>query len=194
MSAGMVNMVVTFVETPITTYPGFIGTVNDDVGVEVAFVDGARHTGPLNMFDGQLYYAYFNPSSGVGCIGGKSGLCGFNYMKKNAGVPIPSADLNNSGSITNADICTPFAGNELVFGVSVNLLPSCLPVEAPADDSWLAGSYKSITQSKIGQYQLSFHTGEQGTALNGSVTPSAHIDLPPPKSKTRVRTWVSVVE
>jgi type IV pilus assembly protein PilY1 len=162
MSTGMVNVVASFADVPITTYPGFIGTIDANTGVELAFEDGARHTGPLNLFDGQLYFAFFNPSSGAGCVGGKSGLCGYNYIKKATGIPIPSTDLNSSGSVTNADICSQFAGNEVVFGVSINLLPSCVPVEAPFDDPWLAGQYKSITQSNIGRYQLSFHTGRPG--------------------------------
>ncbi|MBK6516125.1 MAG: hypothetical protein IPG04_19005 [Polyangiaceae bacterium] len=194
MSTGMVNIVASFADVPTTTYPGFIGTIDANTGVELAFEDGARHTGPLNLFDGQLYFAFFNPSSGAGCVGGKSGLCGYNYIKKATGIPIPSTDLNSSGAVNNSDICAQFAGNEVAFGVSINLLPSCIPVEAPFDDPWLAGQYKSITQSNIGRYQLSFHTGDQGTTLNNAVTPSAHLDLPPPKSKTRVRTWVSVVE
>ncbi|NUP05094.1 MAG: hypothetical protein HOW73_03420 [Polyangiaceae bacterium] len=193
VSDGMVNILASFPEVPKDDYPYFQATLDSSQGVEVAFQDGARVTGPLNLFDGQLYFAYFSPVNGGTCQAGKGGLCGFNYVRRESDVPIPATDLNpETGS--GATICEDFSHGEVVFGVSINLMPSCTPTESVSTDPWLAGQYKSITQSNLGQYQLSYHTNVDGGEHQDAKTPNATLDLPAPSSKTRVRTWVSVVE
>lgn len=193
VSAGMINLLVSFSDTFDTSVPDpFYKVVLDATnGVELAWLDGGRVTGPINLFDGQLYFAYFTPSNSSDCLKGRGGLCGFNYIQRSSYDPIPFSDLDNDGT---ADTCVDFPGGEVVFGVSINLLPSCTPGEDTFPDPWLGGSYKTITQSNMGKYQLSFHTGQLGGGQNNAISPSDTRDLPLPKQKTRVRTWVSVIE
>lgn len=193
VSDGMINLLVSFSDTFDTSVPDpFYKIVLDsDEGVELAWLNGARVTGPINLFDGQLYFAYFTPSNSSDCLKGRGGLCGLNYIKRSSYDPIAYTDLDADSS---PDTCVDFPGGEVVFGVSINLLPSCDPGEDTFPDPWLGGSYKTITQSNMGKYQLSFHTGQLGDGKNNAISPSDTRDLPLPKQKTRVKTWVSVIE
>lgn len=192
VSVGMINMLVSFSDAFIgPTTQSYHARLDDDEGVELAFKDGGRVTGPINLFDGQLYFAYFVPNETDICANGVGGLCGVSYNKRESFEPIGTVDLDDDDTV---DQCITFTEGEVVFGISVNLVPSCVVEEDTFDDPWLAGQYKTITQSNLGTYQLSYHTGQGGEAQNGAVTKSSTVNLPAPKSRTRVRTWVSVVE
>lgn len=192
VSSGMVNMLVSFSDViGATGYPPYQAKLDNDEGVELAFLDGARVTGPINLFDGQLYFAYFRPQNGLACAKGRGGICGISYNSRNAFKPIGLVDLNANGGI---DDCTDFSSDEVVFGVSVSQVPSCVSDTSDFQDPYLGGSYQSITQSNLGRYQLSYHTGQGGTAHDGAKTKSATVNLPSPRSRTKVQSWVSVVE
>ena len=110
-----------------------------------------------------------------------------------AGVtPFTQVDLDDDDV---PDICVPLDDGLVVFGVSVNHVPTCAPPDDTFTDPWLGGDYKARTESKNGKYQLVYHTGQGGSSgdPNGQ-TNIDQLELPTPKSRTRVRTWVSVVE
>lgn len=202
VSTGMINLLVSFTDQfdgdiADTAYPPFRAVVDVDNGLEMAWENGGRVTGPINLFDGQLYFAYFAPASGLVCAKGTGGLCGVAYNNKEksppgtAWSPAAAADLGGTAAL---DVCRNFSAGEVVFGISINLVPSCVPSNDTFNDPWLAGQYSSITQSNLGRYQLVYHTGQGGSGQNGAKTKSSLINLPTPQSRTRVRTWVSVVE
>jgi len=210
VSTGMVNIVASFADKfdPVAFgngphYEPMVDTATG-LGVEVAFVDGARATGQLNLFDGQLYYAYFSPDTTGSCNYGKGGLCAYAYNSNTALKPQAFIDVSGDGpavppALPSDQACEDFGppnynGDEVVFGVSLNLVPSCSSAPSTFTDPWMAGSYQTVTQSNVGQYQLSMQTGQSSVAPNNAKTPSHKVNLPAPKAKTRVRTWVSVVE
>ncbi|NUP09353.1 MAG: hypothetical protein HOW73_25145 [Polyangiaceae bacterium] len=194
IAPGMVNVLASFSDEFIglgPSGPDFQPTLSATKGVEMAFKDGGRVTGPINLFDGQLYFAYFVPNDVDPCVNGSGGLCGVRYDSRTAFVPDATVDLNGTGG---PDRCIQFTQGEVVFGISINLAPSCSVSEANYTDSWLGGQYRTTTQSNLGQYRLSYQTGQGGSGQNGAVTKSSSVVLPTPKSRTKVRSWVSVVE
>lgn len=101
-------------------------------------------------------------------------------------------DLN--GSPGTFELCSDFTGNEVVFGIQVNQKPSCQPAPDTFGDPWLAGSYKAITTSTTGAYEIVMHTGQGGTGEGGAQTKSTRKALKTPKSQTFVQSWVNAIE
>ena len=190
VASGMVNMLVSFAEEYVNSTYLYQPKLDAATGVEMAWKDGGRVTGPINLFDGQLYFAYFNPSSNLACTNGTGGVCGIDYLERQAnGSPTPYVSLDGD---TTPDSCVDFADGEVVFGVAVNRVPSCDGGLTPVSDPWLAGSYKSRTASKVGRMQLVFQTGQGGESESGATTKSTRVPLPPPVKRTRVKSWVTV--
>lgn len=161
-------------------------------GIEMAFMDGTAVTGPLNLFDGQLIFAYFVPKPGTTCTFGKGGWCAAHYLDHAAAdVPDPVMDVDG---VPGYELCSNFAGDEVVFGIEVNQKPSCQPAAVTIPDPWLAGSYSAITTSNAGAYEIVMHTGQGGSAENGAATKSTRKALTTPRSQTFVRSWVNAIE
>ena len=171
-------------------------TSGSESGLEMAFKDGSSVTGPINLFDSQLFFAYFQPGNPSACTFGSGGLCGVNYGERSTITPRAQVDLDGNGTPAQiTDICAPLPDGQVVFGVSVNHVPACAPTTETFTDPWLGGDYSARTTSKNSKYQLVYHTGQGGSS--GDPNGQTNIDkfeLPTPKSRTRVRTWVSVVE
>jgi len=211
---GMINMLVSFAEELDTSTPfgypasliryqpkklGQAKTGSTKYGVEMVFLDGGAVTGPINLFDSQLYFAHFipNPSAGVCTAGGGGGICGVRFDEQDTtnSRPIEQSDLTKDGTVDDDDICQSFINGEVVFGVSISLVPSCNGTPDSFNDPWLGGDYAGRTSSTVGSYELVYHTGEGGASEDLNVqTKSSRLGLDTPKSKTRVRTWVSVTE
>lgn len=209
-SPGMVNFVVAFTDEPNLTGTGtsrWSPRIDDgglpapgqpSRGVNVAFLDGARATGPLSLYDGQLIFSFFDPNVGGTCTAGSGGACAMAYDRREDQTsqrPIPFIDLDDSaGAPTTSDICVTYA-NQFVFGIAVNQVPSCGVSEANFNDPWLAGGYTSQTTSNSPGYQLVMHTGEGGAPEDpGGVTNSRRIALPTPQIASRISSWVTALE
>lgn len=193
VTPGMLNLLVSFADARAGS--AYRALMSSDTGVEMAFEEGARVTGGISLFDSQLYFAYFVPAEGLACSKGHGGLCGVNYQHRQDFVPIGAIDLDGSKGV---DRCVELSGDEVVFGVSINALPSCtddqdIPQET-FKDRWLGGTYQAQTRSNVGRFQLAFHTGQGGTTHDGAVTKSATIDLPTPKTRVLLRDFSAEVE
>jgi type IV pilus assembly protein PilY1 len=196
-SPGMVNLLVSFRDVwrpekrdGTTSNTGYQAEVDQEGGVELAWQDGGRVTGNVNLFDGQLYFAYFLPSGESQCTYGTGGVCAFHYLDKEAaGAPVVTS------SLTGSEPCVDFDQGEVVFGVTVALTPSCTVSESTFEDPFLAGSYSAMTQANPGRYELVFHTGQGGPAsAQGSRTKRASVALATPTSRTTVRSFVRVTD
>jgi type IV pilus assembly protein PilY1 len=188
---GRINMLVSFVDRfDGTNYrPAFGGT--PPTGVEMAWRDGGSVTGQLNIFDGQLFFAYFNPAPGTGCVVGTGGLCGVNYIGRESDRPV-ALGLFGVGA---TDYCEDFDDGEVVFGVSVNKVQSCAIDTETFGDPWLTGSYTAMTQANPGNYELVFQTGQNGLdPAGGGVTKRSTKALPRPASSTKIRSFVRIAE
>ncbi len=202
-SPNAINVLVTFVDYYDPTLNRFRPYVNRRApgaplsdpfkGIEMAFMDGAGVTGPLNLFDGQLMFAYFLPRTTTTCTFGKGGWCAPKFLD-HAAANVPDAAMDLNGSPGTLELCSDFAGNEVVFGIQINQKPSCLPPAETFGDPWLAGTYKAITTSSTGAYEIVMHTGQGGTAEGGAQTKSTRKSLKTPRSQTFVQSWVNAIE
>jgi type IV pilus assembly protein PilY1 len=196
-ASGMLNLLVSFRDRwlPEKEDDG-IGTthyqaeVDSEGGVELAWRDGGRVTGSVNLFDGQLFFAYFVPSTTNECSYGTGGLCALHYIDKEAsGAPAISSSLGVP------DACQAFDQGEVVFGVTVALTPTCAVEESTFSDPYLAGSYTAMTRANPGRYELVFHTGQGGSAsAEGTRTKRASVALPTPVTRTTVRSFVRLTD
>ena len=188
----MINVLISFAEEYLDDKLLYQPKLDGKTGVEMAWKEGGRVTGPVNLHDGQLYFAYFNPSTTLACTNGTGGVCGFDYLQRNAnGSPTPYVSLDGNVS---PDSCVDFTDGEVVFGVAVNQVPSCAGDLLPTSDPWLGGAYNPRTSSKVGRTQLVFQTGQGGESESGAQTKSTRIPLPPPRTRTRVRAWITMTE
>jgi type IV pilus assembly protein PilY1 len=201
-SPDAINVLVTFVDYYDPTLNRFRPYVNRAApgttappyaGIEMAFMDGAGVTGPLNLFDGQLMFAYFLPRTTTTCTFGKGGWCAPKFLEHTA-ANVPDAAMDLNGSPGSFELCNDFTGNEVVFGIQINQKPSCLPPAETYGDPWLAGSYKAITTSTTGAYEIVMHTGQGGAGEGGAQTKSTRKALKTPKSQTFVQSWVNAIE
>jgi type IV pilus assembly protein PilY1 len=198
-SAGMVNVLVSFVDEfdDLKTDSGQNGTkfqarIDADRGVEFAWKDGGGVTGPVNLFDGQLFFAYFSPSSAVNtCTLGTGGICGSHYIDRVSSQPRITGMFGSNPD----DYCKPFADGEVVFGLAVNQVQSCAVTTTNFNDPWLTGSYSAMTAANPGQYELVYQTGQNGAApTGGGVTKRSAMGLERPRSRTQIRSFVRVAE
>jgi type IV pilus assembly protein PilY1 len=204
VSSGAVNMLVSFTDTFTNSKTGdpeettgfqarVDGSGANAKGVEMAWVDGGGVTGPINLFDGQLYFAYFNPSAANTCTLGTGGICGVDYVKRlSSGDPTPSGTADSTDP---TEACGDFDNGEVVFGISLNLVPSCAVTTSSFSDPWMNGNYNAMTTANGGRYELVFHTGQNGgTPAGGGKTKRTKVELPQPKARTTVRSFVRVAE
>jgi type IV pilus assembly protein PilY1 len=205
-SPGMVNFVVAFTDeidatgkwSPRIDDGGLPSPGQPTRGVNIAFLNGARATGPLSLYDGQLIFSFFDPNVGGSCTAGSGGACAMAYTRRESQTsqrPIPFIDLNESTGAPNVDdICVTYT-NQFVFGIAVNQVPSCGVSETTFNDPWLAGGYTAQTTSNAPGYQLVMHTGEGGAPEDpGGVTNSRRIALPTPRIASRISSWVTALE
>jgi type IV pilus assembly protein PilY1 len=198
-SAGMVNVLISFVDEFVESKSDadeketkFQARIDANRGVEFAWRNGGGTTGPLNLFDGQLFFAYFAPSSATNtCTLGTGGICGSHYVDRVSSKPRATGVFGPGAD----DYCDPFADGEVVFGLAVNQVQSCAITTTSFTDPWLAGTYSAMTEANPGRYELVFQTGQNGAApAGGGVTKRSALALPQPKSRTQIRSFVRVAE
>jgi type IV pilus assembly protein PilY1 len=191
LSPGTVNLLTTFVDD-IDAAMRFSPTISSTQGISMAFTDGGRVTGPPTLFDGKLFFSYFSPQTATVCTAGKSGWCGVDFLAGNNSTPVPVLDIDPM--VSGLDRCVTFQNGEVVFGLAINAVPSCVVAEDNFNDQWLAGQYNSYSSSKGLSYQLVMQTSQGGTSENNSSINTTRVALPPPRAKTRLQSWVSVMQ
>jgi type IV pilus assembly protein PilY1 len=192
VSPGTLNFLATFVDDLNASGTSFAPTINATQGISMAFTDGGRVTGPPTLFDGKLFFSYFSPQTATVCTSGKSGWCAVDFLNGNNSTPLAVMDVDPL--LPGNDRCTTFQNGEVVFGLAINAVPSCVQTEDNFNDQWLAGQYNSYSSSKGMNYQLVMQTSQGGTSENNSTINSTRITLPPPRAKTRLQSWVSVMQ
>ncbi|MDX2056142.1 MAG: PilC/PilY family type IV pilus protein [Polyangiaceae bacterium] len=171
------------------------------------FNNGERVTGPLSLFNRNLYFSSFLPDDGSGgeCSLGKAYVWGMNYVVpdpvnaagsggKDAlqvakGPPAVIADkLDVSTSLTNSTRTS-------IFGVGVAQEPTCFDEATSSSESFLGfGSHTSATNVQTGKFQLIVQTGAGGTKIDGGNTNAQVIDLPTPALRSVIDSWAAIVE
>lgn len=189
---GMMNFLVTFVDSNNDAGTLFTPTISAAQGISMVFLDGSRVTGPTTLFDSKLFFSYFSPGGSSVCTSGESGWCAVDYVNGTNAFPTPILDIDPL--TTGIDRCARFTSGEVVFGISVNAVPSCVQTEDDFNDQFLAGQYNSYSSSKGLSYQLVMQTSQGGSPENMSTVNTARYSLPPPRARTVLQSWASVMQ
>ncbi len=151
---------------------------------------GEQVTGPLELFDGGVYFGSFQSVTSVtdACEFGQSRLWGVDYL---LGPTDPGKLETTPGSGTFTRTLGPFP-NQLIMGVAVTQRPTCF-VGDVAIDPYLGQRYR-VTDQGGGQFQLVAQVGGSGALAPGATIAELTRDLPPPISHTLIESISGALE
>lgn len=159
--------------------------------------DGQRVTGPLNIFDGVLYFSTFVPSEEP-CEVGVSRIWGVDY-DEGAGVTEPKTAIAgwNPDELDATFEYFEQLDDAIVFGVAIGQEPSCRDEEVADLDDPIFGSYSTFTSNPPGDFKLVVQTGRKSGTAPAADQPQTLTQawtLTRPSSSVRVDGWASIVE
>jgi type IV pilus assembly protein PilY1 len=183
-------------ELDLATTPDLGSAVfaQDDPMTTVFKADGQRVTGPINIFDGVVYFSTFVPS-GEACEVGTSRVWGVHYVDHDEEMrPLAAWDPDGNGD----DDFFEQDDTAIIFGVAIGQQPSCDNTSEEVIDDPVFGRYTTFSSSPPGGFELVVQTGRQiggATAATGEpTTRTRRWALRPPVSSVRVDGWASIVE
>ncbi len=160
--------------------------------------DGARVSGPMQIYSGTLYYTVMTPTLATdranACHAGGSDLCGVDYMEAKgsrtsgnggaAALPPPEGSTD-----TTRQQCRSL-GQVVTFGAAIAQTPTCTVQETYNDPYLGLPNHLSLAGGISG--------GGSSLVVNAaSATRSASpttIQLPAPRRTTRIDSWASLIE
>ena len=175
---------------------GSVTSVGASVNWDVPLAAGQQVTGPLELFDGKVYFATFQSTADPAdyCAYGRSELWGVQYLCDSATTPCaPPPGLEStpgSGTLDTTHL-GPF-DNEIIMGVAVTQRPNCFE-GVPEADPYFGGSRFRVTNSGGGGFELVANVGG-GSGSAGSTLGRIVRELPAPVSFTRVQSWAGTVD
>jgi type IV pilus assembly protein PilY1 len=175
------------------------------------FTNGVRVTGPMALFNGQLYFATFTPIPvDSTCTDGYGSLWAVDFVQSapksaplwsvggngpyTVNFPLARLAINPANLALGYKFYEDMAKGEVLYGVSVTQQPTCTATATYTDAYFGGASFTSINASNGGNFQVVFSTGKKGSAQNGSVTKTDVRDLPRPRQTTRIDSWAAIVE
>ncbi|MBI4704624.1 MAG: hypothetical protein HY744_26265 [Deltaproteobacteria bacterium] len=184
----------------VTEYPKAVGSVPFSTKGNwfIPFTASMRVTGAMSLFDGVTYFATFKPEPPVAsaCSDGYGSLWGVDYRQSKVTPegprPLPKLAVDPDVlPIVYTDHIDMEAG-VVVFGVAVMQTPTCYEEASVADPA--IGTHQSIGSCGTSGYQLVYQTGAAGEITPGQKTRVSTRKLPPPRQRTIVDSWASIVE
>jgi hypothetical protein len=167
--------------------------------------NGEKVTGPMTVFDSQVYFATFAPgTTTTACTSGDGRLYGMDFVAKYTPCTAAPAGTGCGGvyspgfpspgwiapSATDASL-----KGQLIPGVSVRGNAACATTAA-VTDVFGGGTYTGTTATAAASYELfmniSTTKGAQGVA--GQTGATFRVALAPPKRLTSVNAWAGVME
>lgn len=170
----------------------------------VPFTAGERVTGPISLFNEQVFFATYKPQSDSTkvCQTGTGRVWGMHYFEPKEPGDLSEGGLprldNGSGLVqflTAAQIVGGSGQDVVIFGVTVAQQPSCSAAESTTDDPYLGyGSHSSMTGITPGDFELIMHTGKTGSPVSGGKTKTASVPLQAPPTAAKIDSWAAIVE
>ncbi len=165
--------------------------------------DNEKLTGPMQLFDGALYFTTFIPSTTADnlCALGRGRVWGVDVLTADAGTGLPEPRWDDGDLATPDDLVhfEDLADNTVVFGVGVTRRPSCADTEAVTDD--FGRSRTRLTNATPGEYKLVIQSGPSAPGPGWTPGPGAGSGpnvyeraLQPPERPINVLSWVNVIE
>lgn len=176
---------------------GVTAEVRASLNWEIRLDPGEQVTGPLELFQGNVYFGSFKSTSSdrEACAYGFSRIWGVHYRDSVAGfggVPEPKPGFDeDSDGVPETSFLGPF-GNQIVMGVAVTQRPSCFQGEVVTD--FYSGSYYRVTASEPGRFQLVAQVSGNGARPAGGLVGEIVRQLPSPRSNTLALSWAGTVD
>ena len=178
------------------------GDVDDLEGVlnwEIRLEDGEQVTGPLELFNGKVYFASFRTTNDPtnACAYGESRIWGVEYLLAEDGpgsLPVGGLEFpEDSGTFVRS---LPPLTNQIVQGVAVTQRPTCSQLAEVSETDPYLGSrqFYRVQDSRIGSYQLVAQISGGGEARAGGSVAEFTRELPPPLAYTRVQSWAGSID
>ena len=192
------NKVVSITEQIDFDPDGSINEVTASLNWEVRLDDGEQVTGPLELFNGKVYFATFRSTSDLlnACNYGESRIWGVEYIQSEDGTQLPAGGLEipaDSGTFVRH---TDPLANQIVLGVAVTQRPTCSQLNEVSETDPYVGTrrFMRVQDSNVGDYQLVAQISGGGSAsLGGSIAEFSR-SLPAPIAFTQVQGWAGTID
>lgn len=167
---------------------------------EARLARGEQVTGPMQLFDGKLYFATFTSSTSPtnACDYGASRLWGVEYIKSTSvstqTTPYPAAGIESPiGSGTFVARLSDIS-NAIIMGVGVTQRPTCFSGLSETD-AYSGGTRYRHSAVGGGEFQLVAQvSGGGGTAAALGSVSSITRTLTPPASMTSIQSWSGAID
>jgi type IV pilus assembly protein PilY1 len=163
------------------------------------FMDGARVTGPMTVFDSAHFFATYEPPPAAGsnaCTPWNAFVRQWEFIR-----PKDTLDLSKGGLPRTLPARSPVnpaddlpnglysMGNDLVPGVSIRNLAACSSVEL---DQYASNPSSPVTEP--GGYELIMPQSKSNGSSTAPGSQVTKVKLPPVRRATRVDSWVHIVD
>ncbi len=168
---------------------GIAGTLNWEIDLDAS----EMVTGPLELFDGRVYFGSFKSITGAdACDFGESRLWGVDYVADDgAGGPADGIESTAGSGVIDATFVGPFT-NQLIMGVAVTQRPSCF-VGDEVIDPYLGNRFR-VSEEGGGGFQLVAQVGGGGDLTVGSALAEITRTLPAPVPHTTLLGFAGSVD
>ena len=192
------NRVASVTET--TTCSGPTCTWTSTLNWEARLGAGEQVTGPLQLFDGKVYFATFSAANDPtnACALGASRLWGVEYLKNTTVVtqttPYPAGGIEYPAASGLYVQRLPDVANAIIMGVGVTQRPTCFS-GLTETDAYSGGTRYRHASAGGGDFELVAQAsagGGAGAAL-GTVTTITRT-LTPPTALTSIQSWAGSID
>lgn len=182
------------------------------------FLDGERVTGPMSLFESNLYFSTVTPPPiSAACVTTNGArIWGMHYItpRDGEGTPATPPDRTVGGLAAkvlsdNFNVTTQYVADTdllgtgadkqaVIFGVSVAQVPTCYQTDTVSDPYF--GSSSTISNVNPGKFQLLMQTGTASKGTGGKAEASTtvpgviSVTLPTMAAPSKVEGWAAIVE
>lgn len=170
-----------------------------DINWEVRLQPNEMVTGPLELYDGRVYFGTFLSSASPtdACSLGESKLWGVDYLRSQAAAPLAYSSPGSgrspffgweatlaAGTRTFTQHYTNLGPNRVVMGVGITQRPTCV-IGSTLPDPYIGARY-DVSDFSTGAFELVAQVSTGATATSGgSNIETARVTLPAPVAFTR---------
>lgn len=186
--------------TEATTCTGATCTWTSTLNWEARLAAGEQVTGPLQLFDGKVYFATFSSANDPtnACALGASRLWGVEYLKNTTVLtqttPYPAGGIEYPAASSVYVQRLPDVPNAIIMGVGVTQRPTCFS-GLTETDAYSGGTRYRHAAAGGGDFELVAQASAGGGtgATLGTVTTVTRT-LTPPSALTSIQSWTGSID
>ncbi|MCG8557271.1 MAG: hypothetical protein MJD61_18585 [Proteobacteria bacterium] len=150
---------------------------------------GESVTGPVELFDGNVYFASFRSQTGPdACAFGESHVHAFDYIDDDGAAPPGPVATSGVGGLVGSS-----HANKLFMGVGITQRPQCFDTST-ISDPYMGGSRAAIPPASAPEFHLVLNAGGDASADKGGVIKTESMAVPTPASLTRITSIAGTVD